>query len=656
MYLRWKKYVYTQKSKKIIRQKTNSLLRRLSPENSNKLGRHLGKFSPRDPIKVLSLVVEQVEMYGNMIVPMVDAMKYLCPLSLDVLVFVVIQKLSERRPKLKDDGQNISLWLTSLSVFCGNLGRKYSCINFEPVFHYLISSVCDNQYLDLIVLRNLIVYMTGQEVIKDLSEQQVEHLSSGIILRKVSLAKEASLDWHLEGVANLRIALENQLGSPFIIPFLVIVAQSQQSIIFGSESKNLKHIGQMYDICREILVLYVNFLCSAYSDKEYAELVPDMLLLSQKYSLDLPNVLFIHRPILNCLKPKFMHTLFDDDVILETASGNKTWKDLCGIFQKIQGARLQTPTGLYAIFWALTTNDIYVPEKKYRAEICKIAEYITQNDKNLSDWKLLNDHKYERFSDPKLPSQIQTSLTKELENRKYIIDSSRFCLETQAKTPTDRNCQLYFSAEVIASLLRECIFPRCVHSCTDAIYSFRFIMELCALDLPSHSLFHVCTEIIHNLSILLFLFTENEGTEFARFFSGIFQILHDTISQNLKAIMKSSEDFQELNALRGTIKILYKLQQQISKSVLIGLKSQEYLEFRNTLIILTKLLKYFPVIIRIGNQLVDQVENTKDSNERGDIRTMSIRYLSLIKQTKPFWITDENYISFNYKKLLDFLD
>ena len=55
--------------------------------------------------------------YTNMIAPVTDAFKYLTALSFDALTFVVIEKLAEGREKLKEDGQNVALWLQALATF-----------------------------------------------------------------------------------------------------------------------------------------------------------------------------------------------------------------------------------------------------------------------------------------------------------------------------------------------------------------------------------------------------------------------------------------------------------------------------------------------------------------------------------------------------------
>jgi THO complex subunit 2 len=56
----------------------------------------------------------------------------------DVLTFVITEKLAEGREKLKDDGQNVSLWLSALATFCGHLAKKYQGIELSALLQYLV--------------------------------------------------------------------------------------------------------------------------------------------------------------------------------------------------------------------------------------------------------------------------------------------------------------------------------------------------------------------------------------------------------------------------------------------------------------------------------------------------------------------------------------
>jgi THO complex subunit 2 len=99
----------------------------------------LGKLSHANPIIVFDTIIDQLQSYENMVQPVVDALKYLTNLSFDILgckddpviileknvsylkisfyvmfLVILIEALSNPdKPRLKEDGTNLSSWLQS---------------------------------------------------------------------------------------------------------------------------------------------------------------------------------------------------------------------------------------------------------------------------------------------------------------------------------------------------------------------------------------------------------------------------------------------------------------------------------------------------------------------------------------------------------------
>ena len=103
------------------------------------------------------------------------------------MTFVIVEKLAEGREKLKDDGQNVSLWLSALASFCGHLAKKYAGIELSALLQYLVNTLKDNQSLDLLVLKELITRMTGSEALEDVSESQAQAMAGGDVLRSEAI-------------------------------------------------------------------------------------------------------------------------------------------------------------------------------------------------------------------------------------------------------------------------------------------------------------------------------------------------------------------------------------------------------------------------------------------------------------------------------------
>ena len=55
------------------------MMRRLSKENTKQYGRHLGKITHSNPGVVFDTILSQIQSYDNLIVPVVEMMKYVTP-------------------------------------------------------------------------------------------------------------------------------------------------------------------------------------------------------------------------------------------------------------------------------------------------------------------------------------------------------------------------------------------------------------------------------------------------------------------------------------------------------------------------------------------------------------------------------------------------
>lgn len=89
-----------------------SILRRLSTDNVKQLGKSLAKVAHTNPTVIWSVVLNQVMSYDNLILPVIDAARYLTDLGYDVLAYCVLDALSGTRNKTKEDGTSVAMWLS----------------------------------------------------------------------------------------------------------------------------------------------------------------------------------------------------------------------------------------------------------------------------------------------------------------------------------------------------------------------------------------------------------------------------------------------------------------------------------------------------------------------------------------------------------------
>ncbi|CAB4031219.1 THO complex subunit 2, partial, partial [Paramuricea clavata] len=123
LYGRWKNQSYNLHPKLIdARAKTikkaKYIAKRLSKENVKQSGRQIGKLSHSNPGVLFEYILSQIQKYDNFIGPVVDSLKYLTPMSYDVLAYCIIEALANpEKERLKLDDTNISEWLKSKLLF-----------------------------------------------------------------------------------------------------------------------------------------------------------------------------------------------------------------------------------------------------------------------------------------------------------------------------------------------------------------------------------------------------------------------------------------------------------------------------------------------------------------------------------------------------------
>jgi THO complex subunit 2 len=115
-------------AQKYARKEMSYFMKRLSKENVRPIGRKLGKISHSNPGPVFDQIFDTLQIvgYNNLVEPTIEAMKYLTPLSKDVVAYCVIESISNpKKERLKKGDVKLGEWLQTLAMFCASLFRKF---------------------------------------------------------------------------------------------------------------------------------------------------------------------------------------------------------------------------------------------------------------------------------------------------------------------------------------------------------------------------------------------------------------------------------------------------------------------------------------------------------------------------------------------------
>ncbi|CEH18317.1 KEKE-like motif-containing transcription regulator (Rlr1)/suppressor of sin4 [Ceraceosorus bombacis] len=306
LYGEWKYDLYRKpelKARQIATEReAKGILKRISSENVRQSAKDLATASHANPCIFLTVALNQVQAYDNLIAPIVECAKYLSELEYDVFTFILLDALSNpEKERTKQDGTNISLWLKSLSSFAGMLYRRHKEIDVGPVLQYMANQLKQDNSKDLVLIRELVLKMSGIEPLANLGDKQIAALTGGRLLRReammvanAQIGSDTRREFHDSG-ARLLLAME---ASCMTIPLLILIAQQRQACIYliGDDEGGLKYMGNAFDSCQETLFQYVEFLLTQLEPSAYSTLIPKLSDLYSRFSIEPAIAFHMARP------------------------------------------------------------------------------------------------------------------------------------------------------------------------------------------------------------------------------------------------------------------------------------------------------------------------------------------------------------------------
>ena len=122
LYGEWKSSVYNSHPEPRVREvqadrESKGILRRLSHNTIDALSGPVAKLAHSNPCIFFANAVNQIMAYDNLASVVIQALRYVTNMGFDVLVFIILDALSNpRKERVKDDGVNTSDWWQSKST------------------------------------------------------------------------------------------------------------------------------------------------------------------------------------------------------------------------------------------------------------------------------------------------------------------------------------------------------------------------------------------------------------------------------------------------------------------------------------------------------------------------------------------------------------
>lgn len=651
-------------------------LKRLSKDTIRDMSRAVAKCCYCHPLVVFTTILNQIESYDNMVQVMVDSCRFVTPLSLDVLGFCILQRLSSsssegsavNRSSLKENGVNVSQWLQSLESFTGAFYKSFPHVEFQGILCYLMQRLKDGHVMELGVLRTLLKDCAGWNFADyapaaSLSSTQLEGRAGSTLLKSETMTFGIVSDINLVASNEVRRCLQREnIG----VSLLILLAQVRHQLVFDSKSDRsvpVKLIGNLVDTSQVVMAILLDFLTNSdestdlrigFSDSaigKYAVSLPPLIDLFNVYKLDVQSAWMLSRPLFRAAADKN-----DGNGLLNVYSSTDQFRESLHAMMPTSVWSLFS-SELFECFFVNTLSDIYCPSDVYNAEVSRL------------------DKEAERISQKRNAptSQQDKSSRDELDRvQRKSTSLSSGCLKQQARialthsTLASKTDSFFISKEVsidaAMTFFVSCVYPRCMQGPDDALYCGHFVSFLHQSSTGGFSTLLYYDSLIAILSRSLFCLTEGE----AACASILLLETWKTISKwrydekafetelmdrpGSAATLLSSKDgtksrFQ--NVSRKDFENLYnKWHAKIGVSCEGCLQSSEYMHLRSCLVVLTRMVEVYPTRPKLANRLLKLLEPLqKESNPFADIRATAQAYSMQLLRSRDSGVWKEEDVA-----------
>ncbi|CAH2979751.1 unnamed protein product [Chilo suppressalis] len=674
LYSRWKNEA-GERIPSLMRVRGNSLqrikhiMKRVSKENIKPQGRHIGKLSHAAPAFLFDYMLLQIQTYDNLIGPVVESLKYLTSLSLDVLGYCLVEALCTGRGAVA--GAAHPPWLQALAAFAGAAFKKHN-IELTALLQFVANRLKAQQSQDLLILKEIVQKMAGIEAAEEMTPEQLDAMAGGELLKG-----EAGYFSQVRNTRRSSARLKEAIvGNNLDISLCILSAQQRHCCVWKEYEEEkptsgeppgsqLKVVGRLADQCQDALVQLGTFLASSHAPDEYAARLPPLQELLRDYHVDADVAFFLHRPVLTqkiAARAEFLRKGIDAktdnlDKSIERymLASKETLEPILTSVTPMLPARVWEDISpeFYVTFWSLSMYDLRVPVESYEREIERLKTAAANAAKDTSQGTK-GKKEQERFNT--LIEKLQE------ERRRQQEHVSRVSARLQ------RECSGWFPAraaksaknETVTRLMQLCLFPRCVFTATDALYCAEFVHTVHSLKTPNFSTLLCYDRLFCDITYSVMSCTEGEAARYGTFLCKVLgtamrwhgdkTAFHRECAHYPGFVTKYrvSNQFTEANDHVGYENyrhVCHKWHYKITKAMVVCLDSGDYVQIRNALIVLIRVLPHFPVLEKLAQIIERKVDKVKDEEktQRQDLYVLATGYSGQLRNKVPNMMRESDF-------------
>ncbi|KAI7801982.1 putative THO complex subunit 2 [Triplophysa rosa] len=414
--------------------------------------------------------------------------------------------------------------------------------------------------------------------------------------------------------------------------------------------------------CHDTLVQFGGFLASNLSTEDYIKRVPSVDVLCNQFHTPHDAAFFLSRPM-------YAHQILSKyDELKKAEKGNRQQQKVHKYIAACE--QVMTPVHenvvslhlpkvwddlrpqFYATFWSLTMYDLAVPNNAYDREVNKLKMQIKAIDENTE--MPLNKKKKEKERCTALQDKLQEEEKKQLEHVQRVLQRLKLEKDNWLLAKSTKN-------ETITKFLQLCIFPRCVFSAIDAVYCARFVELVHQQKTPNFCTLLCYDRVFSDIIYTVASCTENESRRYGRFlccmletvtrwhsdraiyekecgnYPGFLTIFRASgFDGGNKADQLDYENFRH---------VVHKWHYKLTKASVHCLETGEYTHIRNILIVLTKILQWYPKVLNLGQALECRVHKIcqEEKEKRPDLYALAMGYSGQLKGRKVHMVPENEF-------------
>ncbi|TGZ70789.1 hypothetical protein CRM22_002996 [Opisthorchis felineus] len=664
LYGQWK-HMTAQSEPRIVRKKAQvlvcakAIMKRLSKENVKPMGRQLGKLSHGNPGLLFDHVLSTVQLYTNLIGPVVEALKYVSSLGYDVLTFCIIEALAADESKLED--LQLSQALQALSSFTGLLCKKYQ-FDLSGLLHYVLNQLKMGKSYDLQILREVLHRMSGIDISEEMTDEQLESMSGGELLLQEG-GYYAQIRNTRKNATRLKEAL---IEHNLIMPFIFLMAQQRDAVVFLDDpTRHVKLAGRLYDQCQGTLVQFITFLGLQLTREEMSTQCLPIERMMGEFHVPADTAFCLHRSLFEQkvaleLKVRLESLKSGDSSKLSSkalfaAISQQICAEIASAIRPLYPSRVwdELGTNFFVTFWSLQSSDLVVPEAAYHRQMQQLREQMQQIEITQSGWTSMR----KKREIERLQGLIDKLAAEQTERHEHVARVRAWLL---AERDSWFQTRMVTKMDTITQFLQLCIYPRVCFTAADAIYVAQFIHVLHQLKTSRFSTLICLDRIFNDITLPTSMCTEDEAHRYGRFLCAVLELVmrwhssEEIFNQEcgqypgfVTVFRKGSDANTKADQLQyeNYRHVVHKWHYRITKATVACLESGSYVQIRNALIVLTRILPQYPRILQFGSAVERRVQKLKEEEKdrRPDLKALAFSYAGLLHPRKAKWVGEEEF-------------